>query len=202
MSNTEYAKQKVDPNQYDFPIWNERGTPLYLAKIINEKVTNGEYTDDLKAYLGNLKHAYENTLLDWLGQDPDELETKKDELEDQLNDLKDDLNLKSYTDLNALKTEISNLETEISNLEESIENSTGTEWFNIEYRIDSSGEYKSVQLMVAAGGPNCYIDTEDQKFHLYSWGDHYSTPLSQEVCDGLDEYFEEYYQMTIGHINL
>lgn len=30
--------------------------------------------------------------------------------------------------------------------------------YDIEYRIDGEGNYKSVSLMIACGGPNIYVD--------------------------------------------
>ena len=159
----EYRKQKVNPEDYDFPIFDKNNQYIDLAAIINEKVDNDEYTDDLKSYIGNLKYAYEQTLQSWLTS------IDEDDLEDMDEDEREEAMAENHRD-----------------------------WLDIEYRINHNGEYNSVQVTVSTGGPNCYIDTKDKNFHLYTWGDHYYVPLTKEVCDGLDEYFEEMYTCTKG----
>lgn len=63
--------------------------------------------------------------------------------------------------------------------------------FDVEYRIDGRGEYRSVRLMVACGGPNIYIDTASKQVELYWWSDRASYPISYEVCDEIDAINEE-----------
>ena len=198
LENRGHQEEKLDLEKFDFPIWDGRESHINLAQVINDKIDAGEYVSDIRSYVWQLKYAYEKTLEDWIGQDPDDLRDKKEELEDELDELKNDLDYNSDKDLEDLKKTISEVEEEISEIEEKIEDPRRTDWLGIEYRIDSDGEYRSVQLMTTAGGPNCYIDTADKKFHLYSWGEHYSVPLSLEVCDGLDEEMKELYDCTIG----
>lgn len=38
--------------------------------------------------------------------------------------------------------------------------------YDIEYRISGNGEFRSVRLMVACGGPNIYVDTGSQAVEL------------------------------------
>lgn len=63
--------------------------------------------------------------------------------------------------------------------------------YNLEYRIDPRKEYKSVQLMVACGGPNIYVDTSSAQVELYWWGDGAKWPLSSDTVAAIDEAFEE-----------
>ena len=63
--------------------------------------------------------------------------------------------------------------------------------FDIEYRISGGREYRSVQIMIACGGPNIYIDTGTAQVELYWWGDRASYPISYSARDEIDEYFEE-----------
>lgn len=63
--------------------------------------------------------------------------------------------------------------------------------FDIEYRIGSDREYRSVSVMVACGGPNIYIDTRRKAVLLYWWTDFAEYPLSSSACDSIDCYFEE-----------
>lgn len=64
---------------------------------------------------------------------------------------------------------------------------------DIEYRCDSRREYRSVQIMIACGGPNIYLDTASCKVELYWWGDRADYPLSREAVAALDEWAEEYW---------
>ncbi|MDY3987774.1 MAG: hypothetical protein SOY88_00235 [Massilioclostridium sp.] len=66
--------------------------------------------------------------------------------------------------------------------------------YNIEYRIDSNGGYKSVELMVACGGPNIYVDTKTASVNLYWWGDSAEWRLNSEAVNTIDDSFEELWQ--------
>ena len=67
------------------------------------------------------------------------------------------------------------------------------DFLNIDFIIGSDGEYKSVILLDTFGGPNCYLRTDDKEYHLYWGGEHYSVPIDTNICDAIDEHFEEYY---------
>lgn len=63
--------------------------------------------------------------------------------------------------------------------------------YDIEYRIGSDRQYRSVSLMVACGGPNIYIDTKRKAVLLYWWTDFAEYPLTSSTCEAIDSYFEE-----------
>lgn len=65
--------------------------------------------------------------------------------------------------------------------------------YDIEYRVGSGREYRSVKIMVACGGPNIYIDTARRLVTLHWWADYAEYPISSTACDALDEYMEEYW---------
>lgn len=65
--------------------------------------------------------------------------------------------------------------------------------FDIEYRISGNGEYKSVELCVACGGPNIYVDTGTRTVKLYWWSDRAEAPIFGDACDQIDAEFEELY---------
>ena len=65
---------------------------------------------------------------------------------------------------------------------------------DIEYRIGANKELRSVQIMVACGGPNIYIDSASTNVELYWWGDRASYPISSDAAVALDEWAEELYQ--------
>lgn len=64
---------------------------------------------------------------------------------------------------------------------------------DIEYRCNSSKEYKSVSIMVTCGGPNIYIDTEEKAVLLYWWSDRARYYLRSDVVEAVDEWAEEYW---------
>lgn len=66
--------------------------------------------------------------------------------------------------------------------------------FDIEYRVGSDRELRSVQIMVACGGPNIYIDTASRNVELYWWGDRASYPISRDVCGDIDSIFDDIYK--------
>jgi predicted RNA-binding Zn-ribbon protein involved in translation (DUF1610 family) len=67
--------------------------------------------------------------------------------------------------------------------------------YDIEYRIGSDREYRSVKLMVACGGPNIYIDTSRRAVLLYWWTDSAEYPISYDAAEEIDCVFEEFFNM-------
>lgn len=65
--------------------------------------------------------------------------------------------------------------------------------YNIEYRIDSNKELRSVEIMVACGGPNIYIDTESKTVKLYWAGERAEYPIDYDTAAEIDNIFEEFY---------
>jgi predicted RNA-binding Zn-ribbon protein involved in translation (DUF1610 family) len=65
--------------------------------------------------------------------------------------------------------------------------------YDIEYRCDGRREYRSVQIMVACGGPNIYLDTASGDVELYWWTDRARYPMSRDAVAALDEWAEEYW---------
>lgn len=65
--------------------------------------------------------------------------------------------------------------------------------YDIEYRVGSDKQYRSVCLMVACGGPNIYIDTAEKAVLLYWWTDRARYSLLSSTAEAIDEVFEEYF---------
>lgn len=59
------------------------------------------------------------------------------------------------------------------------------------YYITSEREYAGVRIMVAFGGPTVYVDTRRGEVELYWWNEHESVHLDREICDELDELYEQ-----------
>lgn len=66
---------------------------------------------------------------------------------------------------------------------------------DIEYRVSSRHELRSVQIMVACGGPNIYLDTASGRVEMYWWSERADYPLSRECITALDEWAEEYFNL-------
>lgn len=66
--------------------------------------------------------------------------------------------------------------------------------YNIEYRIDQNGELRSVEIMIACGGPNIYIDTERRAVCLHWWGDSAEYPIN--CADAVDDWAAEMWEAT------
>jgi predicted RNA-binding Zn-ribbon protein involved in translation (DUF1610 family) len=66
---------------------------------------------------------------------------------------------------------------------------------DVEYRIGADREYRSVQVMIACGGPNIYVDTASKAVELYWWGDRASYLLLSDTVDAIDECFSELFNM-------
>ena len=70
-----------------------------------------------------------------------------------------------------------------------------TDVYDVEYRVSSDKEYRSVRVMVACGGPNIYIDTASAMVKLYWWTEYAEFPLSYDARDAIDEWAEEYWNI-------
>lgn len=65
--------------------------------------------------------------------------------------------------------------------------------YDVEFRIDSYREYRSVKIMVACGGPNIFIDTASGAVLLYWWTERAEYPLNRETVNAIDEWAEEWF---------
>lgn len=63
--------------------------------------------------------------------------------------------------------------------------------YNIEYRIDGQNELRSVEIMIACGGPNVYIDTGKNAICLYWWGTSAEYPIDTAAAAAVEEYARE-----------
>jgi len=70
-----------------------------------------------------------------------------------------------------------------------------TDVYNVEFRTNgkSADDLRSVQIMVACGGPNIYLDTASRDVELYWWTESARWPLSYEAVQALDDWAEEYW---------
>ena len=65
--------------------------------------------------------------------------------------------------------------------------------YDVEYRIDGRGNYKSVEITVAVGGPNICIDTADDRVKLCWWHEKADCSFLPDVGNAIDDYYEQEY---------
>ena len=67
--------------------------------------------------------------------------------------------------------------------------------YNVEFRTNGkkADDLRSVQIMVACGGPNIYLDTASGDVELYWWSDRARWPMSRAAVEALDEWAAEYW---------
>ena len=87
---------------------------------------------------------------------------------------------------------------EIEKREEEGESSSLWDYFadalDVEYTIDSRGEYLGARVYVTLGGPNVWVDTRRGEVGG-AWGtDRESVWLPSEICDEIDSIFCEAYE--------
>ena len=71
---------------------------------------------------------------------------------------------------------------------------SGDNVLDFDYTITRNGEYKAVELCVAYGGPNIFIDASDGYIKGYWGGEEAQYPFSYDIRDALDDYFSELFQ--------
>lgn len=64
---------------------------------------------------------------------------------------------------------------------------------DIEYSVSGDLEYRGVRLMVTCGGPNIWVDTRRGEVVGAWWTDSATAWIPREVCDAIDEVWEEYF---------
>ena len=67
--------------------------------------------------------------------------------------------------------------------------------YNVEFRVSGRARdaVNSVQIMVACGGPNIYLDTASKDVELYWWNERARWPLSYDAVEALDDWAIEYW---------
>lgn len=67
--------------------------------------------------------------------------------------------------------------------------------YNVEFRTNgkSADDLRSVQIMVACGGPNIYLDTASRDVELYWWSERARWSMSYAACEAIDDWAAEYW---------
>ena len=68
-----------------------------------------------------------------------------------------------------------------------------SDFYDVDYIVDSNKHYKACRVLVAFGGPNIYIDTWEKQVQLFWWSDTATADVPYELCEQIDEFFETIY---------
>jgi hypothetical protein len=138
--------------------------------------------------------------------DLDELRDRIDELEN-MDDAEDfienpnydpeDEDSEQYVLTEDAKTELEDLQRKLEDYEsgDSPQDLYGyfDDFLDVEYRIDGSGEYRSVAITVATGGPHVEVDTGSNSVKLWWGGTQAEWSFSSKAGDIIDDIFSEHY---------
>ena len=117
----------------------------------------------------------------------------KNELEKYVDGIRDDL--KRLYELNVTDEQRDEME---ANGEAFDLYSYFSDVLDIEYTIDSAGEYIGARIYVTLGGPNVWIDSREG-YVRGAWGcDRAESWIPCEINDEINEIFKEYYSCVRG----
>lgn len=68
------------------------------------------------------------------------------------------------------------------------------DFLDVEYIIDSSGNYTGSKIYITLGGPTVWIDTRAANVNLHWGSEQASHPIDFDVKDEIDSIFEEFYE--------
>lgn len=164
-----------------------------IARELDYLYNNSTDTDDLEEQIEEIKTEWQDTLYEAIENTDEDINPYDLEDEDLLNEMAKrgisptEEDIEEYNDIcDQLK------------MLERIGASNLYEYFNdcldVEYTIDSRGDYIGVCIWVGLGGPNIWIDTRDRAVKL-AWGsDRAEWGISSDIADEIDEIFEEQYR--------
>lgn len=171
-------------------------------------MSNNEFYE--KECLAQVKYiAKEINYLAESSTDKDEAERRATELENIVEDYMernnncfeypDDyepLNEFEQDELEEAKEELEEIQKKLDNGEPFNLNEYFYDCLDIEYRIDSSGDYRSVAITVTTGGPHIEVDTGDNNVKLWWGGNQAQWGITSKAADIIDDIFSEYYDCT------
>ena len=68
-----------------------------------------------------------------------------------------------------------------------------SDFYDVDYIVDSNKKYKACRVLVAFGGPNIYINTWNEQVQLEWWSDTAIADIPEGLCMAIDEFFETLY---------
>lgn len=163
-----------------------------IAENLEFLCDNSVDKDELEEQIEEITTEWQDALQEALEDTDEDVNPYKLEGEELLSEMAergiapDESDIEDYNDLCEQLKELESIGA--SNLYEYFE-----DCFDIEYTIDSRGDYLGVCVWIAVGGPGIWVDTRERVVKL-AWGsDRAEAYLTSDVVDEIDAIFEEYY---------
>jgi hypothetical protein len=164
-----------------------------IAENLEWLCNNSVDKDELESQIEDMETEWQDKLYDYISEnDIDDINPYDLTAEELINTMSvrgievDEDDIEEYNELREQLREIESAGA--SNLNEYFE-----DCLDIEYTIDSRGNYLGVCVWICVGGPGIWIDTRDRAVKL-AWGsDRAEAYITSDVVDAIDDIFEEYY---------
>ena len=158
-----------------------------LEFICNNSVDKDELEDQIE----EMETEWREELDDYISENDidgvDPYKLTAEELIDKMNDYGIEIDTEEYEEL---KEQLQEIEYDgASNLYEYFE-----DCLDVEYTIDSRGDYLGVCVWICVGGPGIWIDTRDRAVKL-AWGSERAEwGINSDTAEAIDAIFEEWYR--------
>lgn len=163
-----------------------------IAWELNYLCDNQVDKDDLESQIEDITTEWQDTLSEVL-EDTDEdinaYDLKGGELLDEMvrrGIAPKESDIEEYNDLCEQFDELERIGA--SNLYEYFD-----DYLDVEYTIDSQGNYIGACIWVGLGGPSIWIDTRDRAVKLAWGGNKAEWSIYSDTAEAIDEIFEEYF---------
>lgn len=164
-----------------------------IARDLNYLCDNSVDKDDLEEQIEEIIDEWQDILYEALEDTDEDINPYDLEGEDLLTEMAKrgiaptEEDTENYNDLREQLKEVERIGA--SNLYEYFE-----DCLDVEYTIDSRGNYLGTCIWVGIGGPNIWIDTRDRAVKL-AWGsDRAEWGIYSDTAEAIDEIFEEGYK--------
>lgn len=164
-----------------------------IAENLEFLCNNSINKDELESQIEEMETEWRDELYDYISEnDRDDInpyELTAEELIEKMSVYSIELDEDDVEEYEELKEQLRKIEyAGASDLYEYFE-----DCLDVEYTIDSRGNYLGVCVWICVGGPGIWIDTRDRAVKL-AWGsDRAEAYITSDVVDAIDYIFEEYY---------
>ena len=163
-----------------------------IAQSLDFLCENSVDKDELEEQIEEITTEWQDALYEALENTDEDINPYDLEGKDLLTEMTergiapDESEIEDYNDLCEQLRELESIGA--SNLYEYFE-----DCLDIEYTVDSRGDYLGVCVWIAVGGPGIWVDTRDRAVKL-AWGsDRAEAYITSDVVDAIDAIFEEHY---------
>lgn len=164
-----------------------------VASNLDFLCDNSVDKNELETQIENITTEWQDALYEVLEDTDEEIDPYDLEGEELLNAMAkrgispDESDIEDYNDLCEQLNELESIGA--SDLSEYFD-----DCFDVEYTIDSRGDYLGTCIWVGVGGPSVWVDTRDRAVKL-AWGSERAEwGICSDTAESIDEIFEERYK--------